>query len=238
MTDETILAAVHTWGKENRLNYEAHILDAPPEHLDLSPVLNPENLTVNRSGVCLTVKEPEPTHKTPLSVDIWIPTSGNQGSFLICHEGNAKSKDWFDYLAFTVVDHNEIRKEGLSALVGNLDFIKRDFYQEYVFVPALEAWLEGKGLKYSETEISECSGEAVEITCDDSWFVIDFESPSENYPDATIIAVNGGGVVCTLKDGGDPSADGGFLSIADKHCGLLTGKDLSAWLEKNIILEE
>jgi hypothetical protein len=243
MTNESILESVHTWAKEQGLNYEAVILSEPPAFLDLAPTLKPEDLPADHSGVCLTIREPEPTDEAPASLACWIPVSGKGGSYLMCLEGDDEiatlGKDWFQYRAFTIVDHDEMKKEGMEALQGNLDFSLCDFYQKYVFVTSLQRWLDGKGLKYVETEITECTGEAVEMVGSISWYVIEFDDPWEDYPSPNIIGVAGWGEVRTLSDacyGDDEFGTNGFIHVSDSQQNLRNAKGLTDWLDKNIIL--
>lgn len=237
MTNESILEAVNTWAKEKDLHYEAVILSAPPALLDLRPTLKPEELPADHSGVCLTIREPEATEEPPASLVCWIPVSGKGGSYLMCREGDGEigtdTKDWFRYRAFTIVDHEEIKEEGGRALTSNLDSVKNDFYRDYIFVPCLQAWLESKGLKFEKIELTECSGEAIEVVDNpEGWHVVQFDDPWAGYPNPSVIGVTGWGEVGTFG-----SDDEGWTCFYEQAASLKSASELRNWLESTINLK-
>lgn len=78
MTTEHLLDSINSWAAGHGLNFTAESLPAPPALLDArSPIQN----SPDASGICLTIREPEPTGQPPAQLGIWIPSSAKSGSY-------------------------------------------------------------------------------------------------------------------------------------------------------------
>ena len=239
MTNESILESVHTWAKEQGLNYEAVILSESPALLDLRPTMKPEDLPADHSGVCLTIREPEPTEKEPASLACWIPVSGKGGSYLMCREGDNEivtlGKDWFLTPPYTFCDGKEVKVEGIPALILNLQFETRDFHTHYVWRPALEQWLSSKGLTYDEDGFGHgdrmwdsTDWETTEADIENSWTIFSYRDPVAGTPYRRVIGVSGYGEVAAFH---------WPWAFSSAPCKIRKPSELYAWLDSRIPLK-
>ncbi len=158
-------------------------------------------------------------------------------------EIDIKEKRWFFYRGFKLRSDEEVIKEGIPALLGNLGFAKVKFYLEYVMFPTLCAWLDSKGLIHNaENDLenidrlsfeSACSGEACFVGRDGAWKIIQFREPWNDYPYPTTIGVSGRGEVGTFCADED-----GFTCFFEQADGLKTSSELKAWLYEHIQLSQ
>jgi hypothetical protein len=124
---------------------------------------------------------------------------------------------------------------GQEALEANLRIHFHDFRQKHVFAPALEEWIESKGLSHSIYRQDIIGGEAMEAGVE-NWFLVSI--PSED-PDNTpiLLGVNGRGQAATLYYSDNELHEGGtveYIDIEEQTDGLQTPADLHAWLETTI----
>jgi hypothetical protein len=86
MTNQSILTAVSEWAAAKGLDHEVQLLSEPPALLDLRPLLRPEELPSDHSGVCLTISTPEGA-EYPGQIGFWLHASG-EGSWSAFSEGD------------------------------------------------------------------------------------------------------------------------------------------------------
>ena len=239
MTNEFILESVHTWAKEQGLNYEAMILSEPPAFLDLRPTLKPEDLPSDHSGVCLTIREPEPTEEAPASLACWIPVAGKGGSYLLCREGDDEiatlGKDWFHFSGHTLITKKEVKQGGLDALLTNIDTHRLGFLLKYFWAPALEQWLSSKGLKYERAWPGRDGGsivlviDSVEANIEEQWALYSYEDPTgfKNPLGSPTIGVASYGHAALFN----PVEE---WAIIDSSLTIKTQSELFSWLDEHV----
>lgn len=107
MTNDTILNAVTDWASIRGLHHDVQLLPAPPALLDLRPLLKPEELPAEHSGVCLTIRTPEGA-EYPGQIGFWLHASG-EGSWSAFSEGD-------DEIGTSRIPHFGDEKELVSIL--------------------------------------------------------------------------------------------------------------------------
>ena len=209
MTTDPLLDSINSWATERGLNFTAESLPSPPPFLDAG---------IPGPGICLTIREPEPTSHPPAQLAIWIPSSGETGSYCMMQEGDGEIET--SHLPeFTNEAELTARMQALLSL----------FYHDFVFVPALELWLGEKGIKYAVITPKEFRGDAaVQGDCTE-WFFVEFKTQTPEEYD-TILGVSGDGQAATFV-----ADDDGFLDFDEQIRGLKTAGDLHAWLDANIV---
>ena len=201
--------SINSWAAERGLNFTAESLPSPPPFLDAgSP----------GPGICLTIREPEPTDQPPAQLGIWIPSSEETGSYCMMQEGDGEIET--SHLPeFTNEAELTARMQALLSL----------FYHDFVFVPALESWLADKGLPYEIISPKEfCGDAAVQGDCTE-WFFVEFKTQTPEEYD-TILGVSGDGQAATFT-----ADDDGFLDFDGMPFTCKSRSDLTNWLGREII---
>lgn len=203
------------------------------------------------SGFCVTIKpaqlgardqlpatavSPLPATATPPHLGFWIPSSGAPGSQVALREGDdeigVSSVQWMEFRGHHPLSNEDFHLTGEEALVVNLTDRFHDFRQNHVFAPALEDWIETKGLSYSLYRPDIIGAEAMEIGIED-WLLVSIELENQDTP-PIIIGISGRGQAATLFYS-DAEVEGGgaveYIEIEQQTDGLQTPADLHDWLE-------
>lgn len=231
MTTELLLNSINSWATDRGLNFTAESLPAPPPFLDArSPIQNPAYNIQNSpdtSGICLTIREPEPTGQPPAQLGIWIPSIQNPSSkiqnspasYCMMQEGDGE-------ISTCTIENPESNIQDPSILLPKIESLCRTFYHDFVFVPALESWLGKKGIKYAVITPKEFRGDAAAQGDCTEWFFVEFKTPPPEEYD-TILGVSGDGQAATFTAEGD-----GFLDFDEQIMGLKNASELKKWLDE------
>jgi hypothetical protein len=202
------------------------------------------------SGFCVTIKpaasfcaESKIHHsKSNIqgpSLGFWIPSSGAPGSQVALREGDdeigVSSVQWMEFRGHHPLSNEDFHLTGEEALVVNFTDRFHDFRQNHVFAPALEDWIETKGLSYSLYRPDIIGAEAMEIGIED-WLLVSIELENQDTP-PIIIGVSGRGQAATLFYS-DTEVEGGgaveYIEIEQQTDGLQSPADLQDWLEATV----
>lgn len=201
MTKTTILSTINVWANERGLHFTVEDLDTPP------PLLLAGTST---TGVCLTINTPESEEPR---LGIWLTEDG--GNYVMTSGDD-------DEITNSPLPEFKDEKE-LTAKLNSLLF---QFQKDLVFVPALENWLEGKGIVFTSVELHEFSGEAGHQNVNsDDWFFVELKTPAPQEYDITL-GLAGDGRVATLT-----ANDEGGSDFDDFEDGLHSANDLRVWLD-------
>ena len=159
----------------------------------------------------------------------------------MCREGDGEigthAKDWFNCNVMNGPGDESMELTGLEALKATLAGRLSEFFQEYVFAPALDEWLSGKGLSATPQKPDNVGGLALEYDiCD--WHIVEFSEPWSGYPNSQIVGISGDGFVSlfNLNYGDDRDCYWDFLDLEPQS--ISKPSELVAWLEKYIILKK
>lgn len=107
MTNDSIHAAITAWATAQGLDHDIQLLSEPPALLDLRPLLKPEELPDDQSGVCFTIRTPSDA-RYPGQVGFWLHASG-EGSWSAYSDGD-------DEIGTSRIPHFGDEKELVSIL--------------------------------------------------------------------------------------------------------------------------
>jgi hypothetical protein len=207
-TTTNLLTKLHNYATSRGLNFELEEMSAPP------PVL--QGLIV-ASGICLTIREPEPTGEPPAQLGVWLSTSSSEVTCCMMREYD----DVIETTSHTIPEDEE-----RMAFVA---YQCRRFYRDLVFAPALEVWSDEKGIGYEVIKPTEFYAEAAMWGDCHEWFFVKFNSPNPEEEDDLIIGISGDERTATFLPGEE-----GFLGSDEWLPKLKSGPDLIAWLEKTL----
>lgn len=229
MTTDPLLDSINSWATERGLNFTAQSLPAPPPFLDAG---------IPGPGICLTIREPEPTGQPPAQLGIWLPSSEETGSYCMMRDADEEidlmQENWRSFSNCNIYGE-ETRCQGEEAVRRNLNSVLWRFSLDYVWGPALQSWMDRKGLKSAEWSPTVIGGDAIEADIA-NWYNLEFEEPWENYQYPNTVAVSGGGDVTILFNNYDEELDCWDIDISAS--GLKAAADLHAWLDANIVLDQ
>jgi len=223
MTAEALLDSINSWAAERGLNFTAESLPAPPPILDAgSP----------GPGVCLTIREPEPTGQPPAQLGIWIPVASSSPSNLPSSSAQPISycmmQDGDDEISTCTIENLESKIQDSGILPPKIEALCRTFYHDFVFVPALESWFGAKEIKYAVITPKEFRGDsAAQGNCTE-WFFVEFKTPPPHEYD-TILGVSGDGQAATFA-----ADDDGFLDFDERVRELKNPSELKKWLDERV----
>jgi hypothetical protein len=210
--------------------YQADIKELPeaPPFLFIEPT---------GAGYCVTITNPQDEGAARLG--FWIPSSGAAGSQVAMREGDGEigisSVQWMELKGCDPLTNEDFHLTGEEALEANLRIHLHDFRQQHVFAPALEEWLNGKGLEYSIYHPDIIGGEALEAGIE-NWFLVCIKSEdSDTAP--IILGVSGCGQAATLYYSDNELPEGGtveYIDIEEQTGAIQTPADLHAWLDATV----
>jgi hypothetical protein len=204
MTTESRLDSINFWSSERGLNFTVESLEAPPPLLFTGDDV---------PGTCLSVHEPEPTDQAPAQLGIWIPASGEAGSYCMMREGDDEIST-FRLPAF-------FDDKALAARLSSLLF---EFRRDFVFAPVLEDCLAEKGISYTIISPMEFGGDAGAQGDCTEWFFVEFKSqPPEEYDITLGVSGDGQGATFTADENG-------FLDFDKRVRGLKNASDFTRWV--------
>lgn len=122
-----MLAEIHKYAAPLNLDFEIEELSYPP------PLLQG---LCSSPGICLTFREPEPTGEPPAQFGVWLCSWGKAVNHFMMREGDHEIETFakpipedFDTLPF-------------------IESLRRRFYMDYVFLPAIEDWSDRAKIGY------------------------------------------------------------------------------------------
>ena len=262
MTTESILEAVHAWAKGKNLRYKARALSLPPSELDMRVPHQTDGCAAKQSGVHLVIRTPEQTSEFITSLCFWIPEDGKTGSSLLREERPSVKKsrqessddnskeDLYPLHGDVLIPEKFPDIENVNELIGFLESERRSFYNDHVYLPALENWLKTHG---SELEIiggveeftgkvyfDSFTGDAREFNDVGSfnhWIFVCYHvevpegitaSDGYEYHDyAEILGISDDGMAATFHSVGEE----GFFDFAHRVSGIWNGSELINWVK-------
>jgi hypothetical protein len=227
---ETLIEWIESTFPPSQSAYQADIkelAEAPP-FLFIEPT---------GAGYCVTITNPKDDGAARLG--FWIPSSGTAGSQVAMREGDGEigisSVHWMELKGCDPLTSEDFHLTGEEALEANLSNHFHDFRQKHVFAPALEEWLERKGLSHSIYRPDIIGGEAMEAGIED-WFLVSIETEdSDTAP--ILLGVSGRGQAATLAHSNSEVQDGGtveYIDIEEQTAAIQTPADLHAWLDTTV----
>jgi hypothetical protein len=169
----------------------------------------------------------------------WIPAYGAPGTQAVLHDGDAEIEtspvNWMELKGCYRLTEENFHLTGQEALEANLRTHFHSFRQKHVFAPALEEWLDGKGLEYSIYHPDIIGGEAMEAGIE-NWFLVCIETEdSDTAP--ILLGVSGRGQAATLYYSDNELHEGGtveYIDIEEQTAAIQTPADLHAWLDATV----
>lgn len=262
MTNQSILESVNAWAKQKNLHCKVRSLPSPPSELDMRQSEQLDEILSNQSGVHLVLRTPEKTGEFMTSLCFWIPQNGKSGSKLLREqrvgdgkpEGDVENdnpENHMEPLHGDVLIPEEVPDmENVDDLLSLLESERRNFYCEYVYLPALEDWLK---THESELEIiggveeftgkvyfDSFTGDAREFNDAggfDHWIFVCYHvevpegittSDGYEYHDyAEILGISDDGMAATFLSVGEE----GFFDFTHRVSGIWNGSELINWVK-------
>jgi hypothetical protein len=169
MTSE-LLSQVNDYAIKRGFNFELDEMEAPPPFL--------QNL-IQAPGICLTIKEPEPTGESPAQLGVWFATACSEVTCCMMREDDGE----IETTSHIIPDNDD-----------RLAFVAhqcRQFYRDFVFAPAIEGWSDKKNIGYEIMNPTKFYAEAAMLGDCREWFFVRFKSPSPEEEDDLIIGISG-----------------------------------------------
>jgi len=224
-----ILATVKDWAARYSAPEGCRIdvaeLDVTPA--DLQPFAG------SGPGVLFSLEAPGAVHK----LQMWLPLAGGKGVVAVtAGAGPVAAPELTEWEAIMVdggphdppVD--PITLTGSEALELALSWVARDFCRDYIFGPAIKAWLASKGVECGEGAFDFPDLELLERHVKENWCVLQFDSANTSYPACDMVAVSGCGEAAFLMAHRDKDADEDFWSFLDPPVKVRSVGELEKWL--------
>jgi hypothetical protein len=211
------------------------------------------------SGYCVTIKpaasicaESKIHHsKSNMqgpSLGFWIPTSGKSGSQVTLHDGDEEiltfAVDWLHATRADAATGEQASLANEDAISENLSRLFVDFLRDDILLPALELWLDDRGIKHETFTIDMVGG--IERWNEKNWsFVFLPAEPiisSEPYdqPDwstSRVIGLTGDGRAAFFSYSRHEVEPRGYvdhINLESQITGIDSPTTLQSWLEETI----